>query len=193
MREGMEQQEWVKRIQEGDEYARERLYTEFKQRLYATAVHFLGFQDPEAEDAVHETYVRAFQGIAGFRFESGLYTWLNHICVNVCFDRIRARKRNLVKQEEDLEGLSLKAAKAQHARGQEKEEKEEALEKLRQAVAKLGEPCQSLVRARDLEGKSYVEVSRLLKVPLGTVMSRLSRCREKLKEIFMKSISRDQP
>jgi RNA polymerase sigma-70 factor, ECF subfamily len=189
----MDEKDWVKRIQNGEENARERLYTQFKQRLYVTAVHFLGYQDPEAEDAVQETYVRAFTGIAGFRFESGLYTWLNHICVNVCFDRVRIRKRNLLKQHEDLEGLSVKAARAQHSRAQETQDKEETLGILRQAIGQLGEPCQTLVRLRDLEGKSYAEVSKISKVPMGTVMSRLSRCRESLKQIFFQAISKDKP
>jgi RNA polymerase sigma-70 factor, ECF subfamily len=189
----MEEKDWVKRIQDGEESARERLYTEFRHRLYATAVHFLGFQDPEAEDAVQETYVRVFAGISGFRFESGLYTWMNHICVNVCFDRVRARKRHLLKQQEDLEGLSVKAAKAEHHREQEREDKEEALGMLRQAVKELKEPCQSLIRLRDLEGKSYADVSQAAGIPMGTVMSRLSRCREALKKIFMQSFSRDEP
>jgi RNA polymerase sigma-70 factor (ECF subfamily) len=178
----MDERAWVKSIQEGDEAARERLFTAFNKRLYATAVHFLGYQDPDAEDAVQETFVRAFNRIQDFRFESALYTWLNHICVNICFDQVRARKRRLVKGHEDLEFLSLELAKAEHGKKMETREKEETLVVLRQAVAGLPEPCASLVRLRDLEGTSYVDISKALKIPMGTVMSRLSRCREHLKK-----------
>jgi RNA polymerase sigma-70 factor (ECF subfamily) len=87
--------------------------------------------------------------------------------------------------------MSLKMARAGHAQAQEKEEKEEALGLLRQAVKALGEPCRSLVSLRDLEGKSYAEVARQAKIPMGTVMSRLSRCREQLKKIFFKNVSKD--
>ena len=190
----MDEKDWVKRIQNGDESARERLYTQFQKRLYATAVHFLGYQDPEAMDAVQEAYAKALAGIRGFRPESGLYSWMNHICVKVCFDRIRARKRSLVKQHEDLEILGQKAAaRAQHLRSQEGEDRQGARAILGQAAQRLKEPCQSIVRLRDLEGKSYVEVSRLAKIPMGTVMSRLSRCGEQLKKDLLHSLARMQP
>src|SRR5262245_17535711 len=88
-------------LRAGDEAARAEVYRLYRQRLYATACHFLGWKDSEAEDLVHDSFVVALQGIARFEGRSSLYTWLNHICVNLCFARIRKRKRAVSLAEED--------------------------------------------------------------------------------------------
>jgi RNA polymerase sigma-70 factor (ECF subfamily) len=174
--------EWIARLKDGDSGAQGLLYSQHQRRLYATAVHFLGYQDPEAEDVVQETFVRAFRSVAGFRGDSGLYTWLNHICVNLCFDRIRSRRKHLLKEQLDLELMSADLAGQAHRRGQEQGLKDERLAALRGALERMDEPCASLVRLRDVEGRSYADVAKAVKIPMGTVMSRLSRCRKKLRD-----------
>ena len=179
---GKDEAEFVARLKAGDSAAQARLFRDYQRRLYATAVHFLGFQDPEAEDVVQEAFERALRGVERFRGESGVYTWLNHICVNLCFDRIRARRKHLLKEQGDLELMSLELAQQAHRRGHERGVEQGRIAVLRKAVAAMDEPCASLVRLRDLEGRSYAEVAKAVKVPMGTVMSRLSRCRQKLRE-----------
>jgi RNA polymerase sigma-70 factor (ECF subfamily) len=172
----------VARLKAGDPAAQGRLFKDYHRRLYATAVHFLGYQDPEAEDVVQEAFERALRGLDSFRGEAGVYTWINHICVNLCFDRIRVRRRHLLKEHADLELMSQDQAGQVHRRGLEKGVEDKRLAALRAAVQSMDEPCGSLVRLRDLEGRSYVEVAKAVKIPMGTVMSRLSRCRKKLRE-----------
>ena len=53
----------------------------------------------------------------------------------------------------------------------------------------LGKPCRDLLILRDEGAKSYVEIGEILRVPMGTVMSRLARCRETLKELVRRVIS----
>jgi RNA polymerase sigma-70 factor (ECF subfamily) len=178
--------EFIALLKSGNPEAQSRFYGEHRRRLYATAVHFLGYQDPEAEDVVQEAFERALRGVARFRGDSGVYTWLNHICVNLCFDRIRARKKHLLKEQADLDLLTHGLAGQAHRRGQELGAEERRLSALRSAVQAMDEPCGSLVRLRDLEGRSYAEVAKAVKIPMGTVMSRLSRCRQKLRERLRK-------
>jgi RNA polymerase sigma-70 factor (ECF subfamily) len=179
---GAGEADFLAKLKAGDPGAQSRLYRENHRRLYATAVHFLGYQDPEAEDVVQEAFERALRGLSRFRGDSGVYTWLNHICVNLCFDRIRVRRRQLLKEQGDLELMSMDMARQAHRRGQESGVEALRLHALRAAVAALEEPCASLVRLRDVEGRSYAEVAKSVKIPMGTVMSRLSRCRKKLRE-----------
>jgi RNA polymerase sigma-70 factor (ECF subfamily) len=178
----------VASLKAGDPAAQSRLYRDYQRRLYATAVHFLGYQDPEAEDVVQEAFERALRGLSQFRGDSGVYTWLNHICVNLCFDRIRARRRHLLKEQGDLELMSQDLARQVHRHGQERGGEERRMAALRDAVQQLDEPCGSMVRLRDLEGRSYADVAKAVKVPMGTVMSRLSRCRKKLRERLRRSM-----
>ena len=52
----------------------------------------------------------------------------------------------------------------------------------------MGEPCRGLLNLRDSQGKSYALISETLKVPMGTVMSRLARCRETLKQMVLQAL-----
>jgi RNA polymerase sigma-70 factor (ECF subfamily) len=172
----------LKALLQGDEEAQRRFHDLYWRRLYVTAVHFLGYADPEAEDVVQETLAAALAQATDFRFEASLYTWLNQICVYQCYHRIRQRKRHLASELENIEALLNKAAGA--ASG-DSELAESRLAALHQAIRRMGPPCGDILKRRDLEGQSYVLISRELKMPLGTVMSRLSRCRQNLKKILL--------
>jgi RNA polymerase sigma-70 factor (ECF subfamily) len=92
-----------------------------------------------------------------------------------------------------LELLSVPRAIAQVRDKDQDEDLSERLAMLRLAVSKLEEPCRSLVQDRDLDGLSYIELAKKHGLALGTVMSRLSRCREALKKNVMRSERRSEP
>src|ERR1700690_1053259 len=100
----------VQSILAGDHAAQTAFYQENAKRLYPICVHFLGYQDPEAEDIVQDTFLIAFKKLEGFEFRSSLYTWLAHICVNLCYERLRKRKKVLATEAVDLEILSAPQA-----------------------------------------------------------------------------------
>jgi RNA polymerase sigma-70 factor (ECF subfamily) len=192
----MDEKQLVALVLKGDEAAREDLSCRFRQRLYATAVHFLGYQDPEAEDVVQDTLLAAFKQLAGFEFRSSLYTWLNHICVNLCYARLRQRRKAVAQPDETLELLSSNAALQRHHHAEEDQERDARLAVLRKELAAMKEGCRSIVTLRDVEGRSYAEIAQGLKLPLGTVMSRLARCREALGERVrqaLKEVRHDRP
>jgi RNA polymerase sigma-70 factor (ECF subfamily) len=144
-------------------------------------MHFLGRQDAEAEDVVQETYLTAHQKLPGFEFRSGLYLWLNHICVNFCLKRLERRFKTLATQEEELEKLSQNPALERARLREQEEESQSAAGRVARAIEAMGPECQKALRLRHLKGLSYAGVGQALKIPLGTVMSRLARCREQLK------------
>lgn len=174
----------VGRMLRGEQEAKERFYRETAPRLYPICVHFLGYQDPEAEDVVQQAFLIAFQKLAGFEFRSSLYTWMAHICVNLCHERLRARKRLLASLQEDLEKFTLPQADSLAEKGFEEGEKNRLGETLRKLISSMGEKCRKILELRDLEGESYINISRLLRVPPGTVMSQLARCRKALKVLW---------
>jgi RNA polymerase sigma-70 factor (ECF subfamily) len=185
---GMDEKEMVALVLKGDEAAQEELSRRFRQRLYATAVHFLGYQDPEAEDVLQDTLLAAFKELKGFEFRSGLYTWLNHICVNLCYARLRQRRKAVAQPGEMLELLSSSQALQRHTQAGEDQEQELRLSALRQELAAMKEGCRGIITLRDVEGRSYADIAQSLKVPVGTVMSRLARCRQALGERVRKAL-----
>lgn len=165
----------------GDETAQSAFYKKYQGRLKATCVHFLGYHDPECEDLVQETFVLAFKNFSQFDFQRDLYSWLNKICVNLCFQRLKSRQRLVVTEAEALEAAASASAAAKHREAELAELKAEALELIERAVRRLGERCRQIIRLRDFDGRSYIAIATELKLAPGTVFSRLARCRQSLK------------
>jgi len=181
----VEDAELIRRILAKDKAAEEALVAQTRKGLLATATHFLGYQDPDVEDAVQEAYLAAFAALPKFEGRSKLSTWLNRICVNACFARLDKRQRRMEVLGDELEALSLKAAREQHQDLQQQDEKREALRVMAECLAQMGQPCRSLLQGHHLLGASCAELAEKTKVPIGTVMGRLARCREALKQSLM--------
>src|SRR5689334_994458 len=94
----------------------EHLYQSHSPRLKSVAYHIVGNRE-DAEDAVQETFGKAFRAIQGFHGQAGLGTWLCRIAINVCYDVARRRKREVDPERDPLESraapsgqLALKVA-----------------------------------------------------------------------------------
>ena len=160
--------------------------------LRRTCVHILGYGDPDVEDTVQETLISAFQHLAGFEFRSSLAHWLRQICVHYCYRRWRQRKRMVVQSQETLETLFLPGALDREDEKSRVSEQARKMQILKQGLEGLGKPCRKLLGLRDEEGKSYAEISEIMRVPMGTVMSRLARCRQTLKEWIQRILSKGE-
>lgn len=182
--ETLDELELIRKILEGDEGARTRFVVEHQKRLYPIAVHFLGYRDPDAEDVVQETFLIAWRKLKDFQPRSTLYTWLAHITINLCFERLRKRKRQLTTLDEDLERVSAPLAAQAQRRQDEEDDRSARIARIRDLIGRLGPNCRDIVRLRDIDGLSYAETGRRLGIPIGTVMSRLARCRETLKGMW---------
>lgn len=184
----MDDRQMVKKLLEGDWEAERFFFHAYRDKLYRTCVSFLGYQDPEAEDVTQEAFIVALRKLPEFEFRSSLFSWLYRICVNLCYERIDKRWRQVNLLEGDLEALAGPLAE-DHKRAQEEgEEKEKMLGLVAEQKKLMGQPCQELLDLRDVRGESYATISRTLKVPMGTVMSRLARCREALKKLVLKAM-----
>lgn len=182
----MKEPQMLEALKRADPAAREELYRQNSQRLYATACYFLGAGDSEAEDMVHETFAAAFKSIEGFEGRSSLYTWLNHICVNLCFSRIRERKRLCAAEAFELERLARPGAMTAAAAADEQALKKEMSGKIAAWMSRLKQACREVLHLRYQEGLSLNEIRERLKQPLGTVAARLARCIESLKKFAEK-------
>jgi len=173
----------VKRVLKGEEKAKLEFYQTYQQKLYSFCVYFMGSNDPEIEDILQEVFLTAFQKLGQFEFRSSLNTWLTQICIHKCYRHFRKRGRMVVQEEEDLETrLQAKALEAsdQAALDLDRKAKKEMIER---ALAKMGDPCKRLLQLRMKEDASYLQMARSLKLPMGTIMSRLARCTAALKEL----------
>ena len=88
----IDEPELIRRCKAGERAAHDELYHRFRRQVAANLYRVLGDRN-EIEDLVQEVFVIAFRGLATFRHEARLATWLYRICVNVALGRIRARTR----------------------------------------------------------------------------------------------------
>jgi RNA polymerase sigma factor (sigma-70 family) len=179
----MDDLQLAKAVRAGDPAAEELFFRRYQPRLYKAAAYFLGPRDPDAEDVVQQALLIAFQKLDSYDPKrASLYTWMARICVNLCYQRLDKRRREQATAWEELEAALEPQAQARRSAQDEAGRKEALLALLREGLKRLGEACTRILRLRDQQGLSYAQVGRELKVPIGTVMSRLARCRRQLKD-----------
>jgi len=139
-------------------------------RRYALA---LTRNQADAEDLVQDTLVRAYQARGGFRPGGKLRSWLMSILHNTFVDRYRTRE---AEQRRDRSAAEL-LSEAQPPR----QEESLRLAQLRAAFMLLPDAQREAMHLVAIEGLSYEEASTVLGVPAGTVMSRVARAREALR------------
>jgi RNA polymerase sigma-70 factor (ECF subfamily) len=129
-----------------------------------------------AEDVAQETFVRAFRFYTSFRSESALSTWLYRIAVNLCIDaqRKQARTERLADDDERAERPDPSPAPDRTLETRELARHAEA------ALERLSPDHKAILLLREVEGLSYAEIARVLRIPKGTVMSRLFHARSNL-------------
>lgn len=160
--------------------------------LYRAALRMT--RDPaEAEDLVQDTYLKAVRSIGSYRESAGTRPWLFRILTNAYIDRYRQRMRAPETLELTEAGglyeLFLEERRAGEAEPAPWTEAElDAFltkvvgDEVKEALEALPAPFRLVVVLRDVEGFSYREIADIVGVPLGTVMSRLSRGRRSLQE-----------
>jgi RNA polymerase sigma factor (sigma-70 family) len=166
-----EERRWVERAREGDAAAFDRLVERHWRKIASVVSRFLS--DPnDVEDAVQETFVRAFQGLRGFRGEASARTWLLRIAVNVCRNRHAEAWRRRVSLTEDDAALPHFAADAR-ALAEAAILRTDRERALRSALRELPEKLRLPILLHFIEELSGAEVAQVLGWNESTVWSRI--------------------
>jgi RNA polymerase sigma-70 factor (ECF subfamily) len=184
----LDDRQLVEKILAGDKEAERFFFHAYRDRLFNACVYILGRDEREAEDIVQETFIAAFKGLKTFEFRSSLSHWLVRICVNRCHEKLRQRQKQIVRFQKELEQLSGPSSIQKDKHQEEDAEHHQLLQVIETQRGHLGKPCQELLKLRDSEEKSYAKIAQALKVPIGTVMSRLARCKETLKKLVTRAL-----
>jgi RNA polymerase sigma-70 factor (ECF subfamily) len=165
----------------GDAVALEAIMRRHNRTLYRAARSILK-SDAEAEDAVQEAYVRAYQALPRFRGEANLGTWLTRIAVNEALARLRRRRRedNVVVFGETFDPDAASSASTSSPEGAAMREQVRAL--LERHVDRLPAAFRTVFVLRALEEMSVDEVAACLEIAPVTVRTRYFRARALLRE-----------
>jgi RNA polymerase sigma-70 factor (ECF subfamily) len=143
--------------------------------------------DAEAEDVVQEAYVRAFRGLAGFRGEASLSTWLTRIALNEALGRLRRRRTTVdlaaVEVAQEGGGARILMFPTVQAGGDPEgaAARREIRRLLEEAIDELPETFRPVLVARDVDGMSVEATAQILGVRPETVRTRLHRARRLLR------------
>jgi RNA polymerase sigma-70 factor (ECF subfamily) len=171
----------VKGCLAGHHGAWEAIVRQYHQRIYNLAYRYTGKFD-EAEDLTQEIFLKVYRTLNTYRPESGsLITWMARVGRNHIIDNYRKFKTEKAKTD-SLEVEYEKAAEnpGRFTSPDRALEQRELSDRVHQTLLRLSTELREAVILRDLEEFSYEEISEMLKVPVGTVKSRINRGRLEL-------------
>jgi len=186
----------VRAAQKGDAQAFRRLVEKYQRRVYQLAIGML--KDPdEAMDITQDTFVRVHRYLPSFKGDSSFFTWTYRIAMNLCLDAQRKRGRTERVDLEQGDEAEIEAAmdppSAALAGPQRNVLNAELRGRIEDALAELSENHRSILLLRELEGLSYDELSKVLGIRKGTVMSRLFHARLKMQNKLREYLGEDAP
>lgn len=186
--------EYVVLCQKGDTDAFDVLVERHQKKMLNIAYRMMGDYD-EACDVTQEAFLAAYKSIKKFKAEAKFSTWLYRIVVNYSKNRLK-QLRNITQREgvsiDDsgemkIEGVMCQSS-ANDANPGAQMEKREREAQVQKCITSLDEEYREVLVLRDIQGFSYEEIKDILKIPEGTVKSRLSRARNALKDCLVKVI-----
>lgn len=154
----------------GEVAAFEALYRRHVGRVHGVIVRLVGGHGTRAEDLTQEAFVRAWQALPAFRFESAFSTWLHRLAVNTALMELRSR-RSRPQEDGDDEALDMlgSADSAGHATALSLD--------LERAVATLPPRAQAVLVLYDIEGWKHEEIAAELGMAVGSSKAQLHRAR----------------
>ena len=164
----------VRRAASADMAAFEALYRRHHRRVHGVIVRLVGQAGARAEDLTQEAFVRAWQALPCFRFESAVSTWLHRLAVNTALMELRSRRgRPGMDDDEDaLDSLPTADTAGNAMLGRD----------LERAVATLPPRARAVLVLHDVEGWKHEEIAAELGMAVGSSKAQLHRARHLLRE-----------
>ena len=178
----IDEESLIARAQKGDVSAYNRLVLHYQDTVYNVAYRIMN--DPaSADDATQEAFISAYKAIRQFRGGS-FKSWLLRIVTNSCYDELRRRKRrpqsSLDEITEEVESPSFLADDS--STPEEMRQQVELVDAVQRCLDDLPDDQRVAAVLCDVEGREYQEIAEILSISLGTVKSRISRARSKLRD-----------
>jgi RNA polymerase sigma-70 factor, ECF subfamily len=169
-------QELVRACRTGDELAWSLLVERFSRYVYAIVAQAYRLPEHDAEDVFQEVFARAYEHLGRLRSDEAIRPWIGQLSRRLAVDRLRLRAREQPGFDESLEeaegNATLEIERLELALG------------VREAMKALPDNCQDILDRFFARDQSYREISQELRVPMGTIASRISRCLTKLRQLL---------
>jgi RNA polymerase sigma-70 factor (ECF subfamily) len=182
--------ELVRRCQAGDEAAFTRLVQRYQRKVFTVALGMVKNPD-DAMDVAQEAFIKVHRYIPHFQGTSSFYTWLYRIVVNLCIDHLRRGKRHVtldfdekIGQAENSVDAGVLLSSDINVSPSRYLGRKELASHIFEAVQQLPPYHRAVILMREVEGMSYSDMAKAMKVSKGTIMSRLHHARQKLQRML---------
>ena len=178
------EQKLIERASGGDPSAFNQLMAMHEKRMYAVALRMFANRE-DAQDCLQEAMLRIYRAIGGFKGQSSFSTWVYRITMNTCLDELRRKKNRPNTSLDNLLDQGWSPSDGDNV-PERRAIQSETRKMLAGAIRELPEDMRSAIVLQDVQGYSYDEIAQMLDVNVGTIKSRISRGREKLREKLSK-------
>lgn len=173
-----------------------RCLVEMTEGLVAQIVTRLIRIDEDRKDVAQDVYLKAFQNLKGFRFQSKLSTWVGQIAYNTCLNRLQKKQLSIYGPPERTADGMEDDARSDHFRAADETDRlllQKELKGLLEAeIGRLPPIYQTLIGLYHQEALSYQEITRITGLPEGTVKSYLFRARKELKDSMLSMYKKEK-
>ena len=183
----LQERQWVASARQGDQDAFAQLVGAYEKRVLALTLRMCGNPEDGAE-AAQEAFLAVWQGLPDFRGEASFSTWLYRLASNACVDLLRREGRHRAAAGPSLDDGELNVEAPDPApTPQEAAERSELRRQIEEGLGRLPEEYRQVLILREMQQLSYEEIATALCLGLGTVKSRISRGRKRLRKILLES------
>tara|TARA_B100000212_G_C27365409_1_gene530111 strand:- start:1326 stop:1901 length:576 start_codon:yes stop_codon:yes gene_type:complete len=175
----------IEKAKNGNKGAFNILVNKYYPRVYATLFSFTKSKE-DSEDLSQQTFIKVWQQLRSFRGDSAFFTWVYRIAINlaknfVASSSFKKQKINtsIEKAEIDVSSFEDIESAAIH---------EESLNEIKNFINTMPESLKTAFTLREVEGKSYEDISVITDTPIGTVRSRIFRARESIIDFMQKEL-----
>src|SRR6202790_2437493 len=168
----------IERCLQGDQSAWDVIVRQHWRKVFNVAYKFVGKHD-EAEDLAQDIFLKVFKSLDTFDRRANFQTWLVSVSRNLCIDHYRSVRKERETINRDVDAGELSPASPDESPVAAIEQRDRVI-LLRQALAALPASLRTAVLMRDIQEMSYQEIADTLRLPEGTVKSRINRGRSEL-------------
>jgi len=179
----------IEKAKNGNKGAFNILVNKYYPRVYATLFSFTKSKE-DSEDLSQQTFIKVWQQLSSFRGDSAFFTWVYRIAINlaknfVASSGFKKQKINtsIEKAEIDVSSFEDIESAAIH---------EESLNEIKNFINTMPESLKTAFTLREVDGKSYEDISVITDTPIGTVRSRIFRARESIIDFMQKELIRNE-
>jgi RNA polymerase sigma-70 factor, ECF subfamily len=175
----------IRQCLQGNTAAFGELVRRYQDRLFNTVFRLLNNAE-DAQDVVQDAFLNAYQNLESFKGDSLFFTWLYRIAMNTAISLKRKHKFTVSlhsdRNEDDIDPTDV----SEFSQPGERLERKERERQLQEALSQLSPEHRAVLILKDIEGQKYEVIAEVLKVPIGTIRSRLHRARGELRELLDK-------